>query len=86
MCVTAKKVVLGRLLNVGQPGLKGVILPLHYSEEGLLQLVRDGTGASVPNRAIVHFANRGDLGGRASKERFVGNVEFIPGKDRFVHR
>src|SRR4030095_1944437 len=75
-----------RLCNMSQPGLEGVILPLHYPEERLLQLMRDGTGASAPNRAIVHFANRGKLSGCPRKEYLVGNIEFITRKDRFVDR
>src|SRR2546422_10093967 len=75
-----------RLRNMSQPGFEGVILALHYPEERLLQFMRDGTGASAPNRAIVHFANRGQLSGCPRKEYLVGNIEFITSKDRFVDR
>src|SRR5262247_379212 len=73
-----------RLGNISQPGFEGVILPLHYPEERLLQFMRDGTGASAPNRAIVHFANRGKLSGCPRKKYLVGNIEFIARKYRFV--
>ena len=75
-----------RLRNMSQPGFEGIILALHYPEERLLQFMRDGTGASAPNRAIVHFANRGELSGCPRKEYLVGNIEFITRKDRFVDR
>src|SRR6266704_1613266 len=76
----------GCLRNMSQPGLEGVILALHYPEERLLQFMRDGTGASAPNRAIVHFANWGKLSGCPRKEYLVGNIEFITRKDRLVDR
>src|ERR1700752_1035105 len=75
----------GCLLKMGQPGFEGVILPLHYSEERLLQFMRDGTGASTANRAIVHFTNRSNLRGCSRKEYLVSDIELITGKDRFVH-
>src|SRR5215475_11448819 len=75
-----------RLGNISQPGFEGVILPLHYPEERLLQFMRDGTGAPAPNRAVVHFANRGNLSGCPRKEYLVSNIEFITRKDRFVDR
>src|SRR5262245_36413478 len=71
--------------NISQPGFEGVILPLHYPEERLLQFMRDGTGAPAPNRTIVHFANRGNLRGCPREEYLIGNIEFITRKDRFVH-
>src|SRR5215470_9592406 len=74
----------GRLRYISQPGLEGVILPLHYPEERLLQFMRDRTGASAPNRTIVHFANRGKLSGCPCEEYLIGNIEFVARKDRFV--
>src|SRR5207244_13102286 len=72
------------LRNIRQPGFEGVILPLHYPEERLLQFMRDGTGASAPNRAIVHFANRGQLSGCPREEYLVSDIEFIKRKDHLV--
>src|SRR5262245_7891470 len=73
------------LLDMSQPGFEGVILPLHYSEERLLQFMRDGTGTSTPNRAIVHFTNRGNLLSCSRKEDLVSDIEFITRKDHFMH-
>src|SRR5215510_11414694 len=75
-----------RLGNICQPGFEGVILPLHYPEERLLQFVRDGTRVSTPNHAVVHFTNWGNFRGGPRKEYLVGNVEFITRKDRFMDR
>src|SRR5262249_626682 len=83
---TVAELSLAALRNMRQPGFEGVILALHYSEERLLQFMRDGTGASAPNRAIVHFANRGNLSACPRNEALVGDIEFITRKDRFVDR
>src|SRR3990170_7058216 len=52
-----------------------LVLALHGGEERALELLRDGPSVPFADDAVVHLADRRELGGRAGEERLVGVVE-----------
>src|SRR5882724_5811975 len=51
--------------------------PPDGAEEGGLDLPRDGAHLSLADAPVVYFADRSDLGRRATHERLVGAVEVV---------
>src|SRR5437773_591864 len=46
-------------------------------EEGLLDALGNGSSRTTPNSRAIDLADRGDLSGSASEERFVGREHII---------
>jgi hypothetical protein len=55
-------------------------------EERRLELFRNRPRLARADAPVVHFADRSDLGGRAGKERLIGDVEVIPREPLFGNR
>src|SRR5437899_1244617 len=67
-----------------EPGGMLGVAPLDDVEEGGLQVAGDRPRLAGADGAVVHFADRRQLGGRAGHEHLVGDVELVAGEP-FLH-
>ena len=62
------------------------VTPTDDVEEGSLQIAGDGARLAGAHGAVVHLADRRQLGGRAGHEHLIGDVEFVACEPFFHHR
>jgi len=72
--------------DFGEPVFEFGVFAANDVEEGFLDAVGGVAFGPGANGAVVDLADRGDLGGGAGQENFVGQVQHVPGQRLLFQR